>query len=426
MYTFVCLDPHLLLALPLATMLLFIMVPAFIARHPPPPPSTSTSSTTPYSEYAYSGPALAPPSTIRPAPETSKDFFRNMRDLQNCMADFSTLHDALVSTITPATNFSDEVRSSTLFLYFSILTTAAFISAQLIPWRFIFLAAGYAFTISSHPTAQLWLMKMQKKAEAKARDALSPTDPSTSLSQSASPLSSLLPLTSHTLAATIHSLSAITLDSPAETREVEIFELQHRPFTSSIPTSSPPPEWAHHLFTPTPFDPLSPARIAGERPKGTRFFDDVQPPPGWEWESKKWLLDLEASEWVAERLIVGVEYDNVHDAPAEDRDGGKVGDFGGWVWDLPPAYGVTREEEMWLAYGDYDLPLPKDENIGQGNKKEKKKEGDKKKVVSRDWEEGMLWDGKGRTGEWRRRRWVRVVKRVRLSGNNEEVMTSLL
>jgi len=192
-------------------------------------------------------------------------------------------------------------------------------------------------------------------------------------------------------------------------------------------TSEPPPEWAHHFFTPTPFDPLSPARIAGERPKGTRFFDDVQPPPGWEWESKKWLLDLEASEWVAERLIVGVEYDNVNAAPAEGGDDGReVRDFGGWVWDIPPAFGVTREEEMWLAYGDYDLPLLKDENIGQGSKKEKKKEGHKKNVASRDWEEGMRLDGKGRTGEWRRRRWVRVVKRVRLSGNNEEVMKSSL
>src|SRR5271170_5303454 len=52
-YAFVCLDPYLLVVLPLAVLLLFIMIPAFIARHPPPPPSASTSSTTPY--YSYQG-----------------------------------------------------------------------------------------------------------------------------------------------------------------------------------------------------------------------------------------------------------------------------------------------------------------------------------------------------------------------------------
>ena len=41
--------------------------------------------------------------------------------------------------------------------------------------------------------------------------------------------------------------------------------------------------------------------------------------------------------------------------------------------------------------------------------------------VSRDWEEGR-WAG--RTGEWRRRRWVRVVKRVSVNGQGDEVTKS--
>jgi len=41
-YTFVCLDPYLLLVLPLAAALLFVMVPAFIARHPPPTITTKS------------------------------------------------------------------------------------------------------------------------------------------------------------------------------------------------------------------------------------------------------------------------------------------------------------------------------------------------------------------------------------------------
>ena len=89
-YTFVCLDPYLLIVVPLAVALLFIMVPAFTfaspaSHHRRPPDFLST---TPYYHQNYAGPALAPARTIKPASETSKDFFRNMRDLQNCMADF--------------------------------------------------------------------------------------------------------------------------------------------------------------------------------------------------------------------------------------------------------------------------------------------------------------------------------------------------
>ncbi|EGD84320.2 uncharacterized protein TERG_00602 [Trichophyton rubrum CBS 118892] len=113
-YSFICLDPYLLAVLPFVLVLLLIMIPAFLTRHPPPPPSTSTSSTTPY--YSYEGPALAPAKTIKPAAETSKDFFHNMRNLQNSMADFAALHDAAVSLIAPATNFSDEKLSSSLFI----------------------------------------------------------------------------------------------------------------------------------------------------------------------------------------------------------------------------------------------------------------------------------------------------------------------
>ena len=168
-----------------------------------------------------------------------------------------------------------------------------------------------------------------------------------------------------------------------------------------------------HLFTPSPYDPLSPARIAGDRPKGTRFFEDVLPPEGWEWHSKKWELDLEAGEWVSERLVVGVEYDVLQQDSLNEPispDGRREsvnGEFGGWVWDLPPKVGEGgRDEEVWLAYGDYDFPAREKEKDKKGHKKAETK-GQKEK----DWEESVRYGNSGRTGEWRRRRWVRVVKR---------------
>lgn len=409
-YTFVCLDPYLLVVIPVAVALLFVMIPAFTSRHPP-PPQQSTSSTTPYSyQQAYTGPALAPARTIKPASETSKDFFRNMRDLQNSMADFSNLHDALVQSIAPATNFSNETFSSQVFLYLTILTTTSLITAHLLPWRLIALVLGWTVTVSSHPTAQSYLLRLQKQAEAQTQQALN--DPALRHARYIRGIP--LPATPAAIHSTLTAFSEITLSTTPETREVEIFELQHRPLQSVA--SDKAAEWQPHLFTPSPYDPLSPSRIAGDRPRGTRFFEDIAPPEGWEWASKKWELDLEAGEWVNDRLVVGVEYDVLnHDASGANaistaRRESVNADFGGWVWDLPPApgSGANREDDLWLAYGDYNVPSLNREEEGKKKKSEKDK---KLKKLTKDWEEATVFENTGRTGEWRRRRWVRLVKR---------------
>lgn len=429
-YTFICLNPYLLTVLPLAVVLLFVMVPAFISRHPAPPPQAHTSATTPY-YTTYAGPAIAPARTIKPASETSKDFFRNMRDLQNTMADFSNIHDTLIALIAPATNFSDEILSSTIFLYLFISTLALFIISHLLPWRCIALFIGYAVVLSGHPTIQTWLLKHQKSF-------LSPPLTTTSSTKKGSPpkipilFNMPLPAPPASLHPLITSLSTITLSTTPDTREVEIFELQHRPLGSISSTSAS--EWKPHLFTPSPYDPLSPARIAGDRPRGTRFFEDVQPPNGWDWHSKKWELDLEAGEWVNERLVVGVEYDvlqptHTSSPPSNNAakirresnnnnnnnndDGDGAAEFGGWVWDLaPPPGSGGRDEEVWLAYGDYDFgSSPPSAGLkGVGAKKGGAKKDKDKEKRERDWEEAVHY-GNMRTGEWRRRRWVRVVKR---------------
>ena len=87
------------------------------------------------------------------------------------------------------------------------------------------------------------------------------------------------------------------------------------------------------------------------------------------------------------------------------------------MWDLPPKVGEGgRDEEVWLAYGDYDLSTTDKEEKRKKDKKElekKKKEKKEKRDGARDkdWEEGVRYGSAGRTGEWRRRRWVRVVRR---------------
>lgn len=337
LYSMLCLKPHLLPVVPLVFVLFVIMIPSFLGRHPP-------STNDPRLEPNFGGPAIEPPSRVKPAPEMSKDFMRNMRDLQNSMEDFSRLHDAANEWITPYTNFSDEGLSSTIFLFLFATANLLFLASRLIPWRAIALLAGCIATGLGHPSAQNILLSSRTLAQAR---------------------SNLNSLSTH-LRAWIEA--DIDLHDAAETRQVEIFEL-HKYHVHSD-------SWETWLFSPSPYDPLSPARIAGARAKGTQFFEDVLAPAGWVWKDKKWTLDLASREWVEERMITGVEIETEGER---------------WVYDLP------REEIEVMS-----------SPVGKGGKGKKKgKEAGQGKPRS-GWEEGT---GLEERGDWRRRRWVRMVER---------------
>jgi hypothetical protein len=336
-YTFICLDPYLIFVLPFAIILLALLIPAFIARHPAPPTTVSHNF-----QYSTTGPPLAPAPTVKPVKELSRDFFRNMRDLQNCMEDFSRLHDHIISVVTPSTNFSNEPLSSTVFLFSFATAGFMFVASHLIPWRFIFLIIGWVITGLGHPTIQRQMQSTHEEHVAPHEE------------QAKSWLDSWI-------------ARDIILDSPPESREVEIFELQRR---------SAGGEWESWVFSASPFDPLSEARIKSDRPRGTRFFEDVQPPKGWEWSEKKWTLDLWSREWVEERIITGVEVETEGER---------------WVYDI--RYDAEDDTSP-----DVETPTTR----GKGLKMQS--------LPS--WGEASDVEGeRGRRGDWRRRRWVRMVKR---------------
>lgn len=348
-YTLICLQPTLAPVIPLAAILFFVMVPSFLARHPPPPASklssTDAAAAEQYASYGYSGPAVAPPTRVKPAPEMSKDFFRNMRDLQNCMEDFSRAHDGAVALIMPYTDFSNEPVSSTVFLAISVLCSVAFIASHLIPWRAILLMGGWVATCAGHPEAQEVILSARSVKQLKhVHEHLS-------------------------LWCKDWVARDIAMDEPPEIREVEIFELQKRQASyPGITGMLEQGEWEPWLFTSSPYDPMSPSRIAGARPLGTQFFEEVQAPVAWRWRDKKWMLDLYSREWVEERCVTGVE--------------------------------VETEGERWV----YDIGYS--DNAASSNDTSAK--GKAKQAVPKSWEEG---NGKGKRGEWRRRRWVRLVER---------------
>ncbi|KKK18954.1 hypothetical protein AOCH_006164 [Aspergillus ochraceoroseus] len=303
------------------------------------------------------------------------------------MADFSDLHDSAVSAVAPLTNFSNEELSSTVFLLCMLLTAGLFITSHLIPWRYILLVSGNAAILSKHPNIHDFI---QNIAHDMAKEAAGQAPPLASASPE-------VPLT--------RLLGDISLDSFPEEREVEIFEIQYR---SLAPYSES--DWESFLFSPVPYDPLSPSRIAGDRPKGCRFFEDVQPPAGWAWKSKKWELDLDCREWVVERMITGVGFE-VPGAPSQGGPG--TDEIGGWVWDLSSSSSPRGDDGVASALGYQDFGS----NPSLcGDKKKSRKKG--KEKASQDYEE------KGNTGpnvmgEWRRRRWVRIVNRIGMSAGKE-------
>ncbi|KAK4121140.1 hypothetical protein N657DRAFT_624264 [Parathielavia appendiculata] len=382
-YTFVCLDPYLLFALPLAVSLFGILVPSFIARHPAP---ASDEDRVRNLSYSPRGPPLAPARAFKPTKELSRDFFRNMGDLQNVMEDFSVVHDQIVALVVPKTNFSDEALSSAVFVVLSAACLVMLIAAHLLPLRFLALVGGWAGIWSGHPAVARWIN--QAKLQYTNSTSSSCPETTTNTTQAKNPQHAQENKPWYTNPATsLQTLltSDILLDTSPETREVEIFELQHQ-----SPSSG---EWEPWLFSPSPYEPLSAARIAGERPRGTRFFEDVLPPRGWEWSEKKWALDLWSREWVEERIITGVEVETegerwVYDMWSEQRDGvvDSVSSGVGGGGDGQGGDGVVR--------GD-NIP------------------GVRRPGMS--WEEGE--EGMGRRGQWRRRRWVRMVKRKMVTGN---------
>jgi hypothetical protein len=268
----------------------------------------------------------------------SKDFFRNMRDLQNCMEDFSRVHDGAISAITPYTDFSNERLSSAVFLCLTALVSIAFLAAHLVPWRAILLVAGWAATAAGHPRTQELIINAGSLAQLQ------------------------LIYDRICVAGSEWVESDIVLDEPAEVREVEIFELQRlqKHSLGGDEGAMLEGEWEPWLFTPQPYAPTSPSRIAGARPVGTQFFEDVQPPLGWLWRDKKWTLDLGSREWVEERCVSAVEIETEGER---------------WVYDLETADAKTRSTTL---------------------------------APPKSWEEGPNISKKG---EWRRRRWVRLVER---------------
>ncbi|EFW99151.1 integral peroxisomal membrane protein [Grosmannia clavigera kw1407] len=415
-YSLVCLNPYLLTMLPPAIFLLAVLIPAFVARHPggtsgpsaPSSQSAAAANTPDYTPYAR-GPPLAPPRTVKPVKELSRDFFRNMGDLQNSMEDFSVAHDQVVQLVVPATNFSDEAFSSALFVALCAAASLLSVAAHLLPWRLLFLSGGWLAVGSGHPAVARALRLWSRKTRSDNGTGNAATSTATTTTNTTNTKDATISTPTSTPISTTASLwnawvaADIILDEPPEAREVEIFELQRRSAAAAA-------EWEPWLFSPSPYDPLSQPRLSlYARPTGSRFFEDVLPPPGWEWSEKKWALDLWSREWVEDRIITGVEVETEGER---------------WVYDI---YSDQEQQQQaqaaaqaatdaGLAFGDSDFDANDSVLRPVGAAAAAASASAFRPQIGPIWEEGE--EGMGRRGEWRRRRWVRTVKRKKITASS--------
>lgn len=178
-----------------------------------------------------------------------------MRDVQNAMGAYSYAYDQVVDNIVPLVNFSNMGLSSTLFSFLALAEILVVMGAFIVPWRFAILICGWALILTGHPRVNMFLRSQVGSYDQEARSRLDRW-----IKEDAIP------------------------DAVTEAREVEIFELQR---------ASPLGGWEPCIFSPSPYEALSPRRIVGKPPDGGQHLADVLPLSGWQWNDQSWwTLDL--------------------------------------------------------------------------------------------------------------------------------------
>lgn len=280
LYTHICMNPQLLVVLPLALFIVGVMVPAYAKRHPPEPVNVGSN------PAPAKGPPLREAAVPKPVPDFSREFLFNLVDTQNLMQDYTVAYDFIVEFLTTFAFFVDEPKSSLIFIILTgsiiplyILTPILY---TIVPWRITFMITGWiALTLSSPvglvlmDTVDFDFVKWAKQFDAKL------------------------------------NLIAKEFDfqSDREEREVEVFELQEFDYANN--------QWGPSLFTPDPYR-ITAFSLSIVRPRGVHELDHVLPPVEWEFKGPEWHLDYFPLDWIKTHKI-----DNVTDVDQEFK----------WVYD---------------------------------------------------------------------------------------------
>jgi hypothetical protein len=287
-FSLLVINPHLLLSVPLLILTFSFLIPSYQIRHPPPPLSLSN---IPMDVTEATSP---PPQPAKPVPELSRDFFMNMRDIQNSMDDFNSLYDLIRAWIVEITTFTNEPLSSTFLAFATIGSLALIVFGQWLPVRWIILIIGNAAILSGHPAVFHYITTTY----------ITPTD-------------------IERIRLRIEEFAKEDYIPPPPSQDVvytvEIFE--SRRLLPPVPPNHLP-DWSKSSFS--PFPPQS--------TNGTAKLSTVSPPPGFAFLSDEWQIDEDKERWVKERGLhdeTGFWYADGEELEREG-DGWVVYEAGGW------------------------------------------------------------------------------------------------
>ncbi|KAI5966981.1 uncharacterized protein KGF55_000390 [Candida pseudojiufengensis] len=350
LYTAACLWPHLILAYPLIFILFGIMIPGYVHRHPPmrsdlikvkkrgqsllkflnATPETSIVEDMVDENYlredaeiassTYSISEEASDITISSSqPQSSKTSNKvedkkesserrksnvalliNLRDFQNLTTDVLQALDNGEKFYYETAGFKDERLSTFIFYGILVATFATLFLGQFIPWRLIFINAGWIGLILCHPKAKKYLIDMSKSRKENAKYAKIKKE----IEQEAQIEKNGKPEEQVSMATTVKNdikqfdRNDIIVDDKPEVRIVEVYELQIKSILKS--------NWSFYRYSTTMYDKDNKNRIAGKRPVGVDHLNKVLPPKDWKFDMgfvNKWVLDTKPKEYIKERSL---------------------------------------------------------------------------------------------------------------------------
>lgn len=374
MYTALCCWPHLVVAFPLLFLLLGVIIPANLHRHPIDNPillpvkkrgqslmeflnhsedhsvfsdlfhedrefslddsqSWSSRSTDTY----VPTPLLSSLNIDARAEMGKKDkssyvksqvsLLMNMRDLQNLTSDVIESMNRANKISQDLFSFKDE--RLTTFIFYVLIGVTSFVLAfgKYIPWRMIFILSGWMMITLGHPNAKKYLAGAKSAPKAK-KESETPTivEPRVSFLDN------------------FDSRNIIVDDEP-EAKVVEIYELQVRNVLNR--------DWEPHAYSKRIFDYKDKVRVAGKLVHGVDSLSKVLPPPEWKYDigsGKSWYIDVDPAQFLRNR---GIDLRWLEVDPEETE---------GWIYDKIPAEDDSatefRRRRLFRECFRYARPVP--------------------------------------------------------------------
>ncbi|CEP20582.1 unnamed protein product [Cyberlindnera jadinii] len=288
-YTLVVLHPNVIFILPLCYVLFGIMIPGYLYRHPLHRNNLhklSERGDSLFNKFASVNDdkqlsrILDDSDEEQEVPELKEnnsrttrknmEFFVNLRDLQNNLSKLVAVFDKIERFWYGTAGFKDERVSTSLFFTLATAIASLILVGPYIPWRFLLILIGWVLMIAIHPKVKPLIKQLKLLLQPKKQE-----------------LDKLVKESER---------KDIVIDEEPEIRQVEVFEIWQKSFTSN--------EWEFYIFSSHVFHLEDEFRKSKNPPPGVLVINDVHPPKSWKFDpDDSWNIDYDCKEWCVSKGI---------------------------------------------------------------------------------------------------------------------------